>query len=343
MTPTTGDDVCETVSQEFRFHRYHTERLRRKNQEASNEQGGFGFNNSCLVDGNFLGVNPQITTGTFANSEALNETNKDISEHRIRNCFASLPLSPHRPTNVLENLINCTVVVDENGNIKSAEGSPETKYQSRVQVDLGTTLLLRNIQNSCIVIQNSLPALHIDNVHYTQIYVQRAVESTIHVTKAIDSDLVVLCPARQLRIHRAIRLQVTIGDHVGGEDQPKDNAQSPAGATTVRSSTHGWNSGSIILEHSKHVTFIVPTEAVQEGSSFPLFVNSLWMSVIKDFGWLRTSAPSPNFSIQGIAAAVSHQVSYQETDSSATASNLKALPTTSRYSDEDDDDDDDEL
>jgi hypothetical protein len=67
------------------------------------------------------------------------------------------------------------------------------------------------------------------------------------------------------------------------------------------------------------------------------------MSVIKDFGWLRTSAPSPNFSIQGIAAAVSHQVSYQETDSSAAASNLKALPTTSRYSDEDDDDDDDEL
>jgi hypothetical protein len=333
MTKNAVNDVSEPVSQTFRFHRYHAELLRRKNLELRNEQVGDCCNDKGLVNRNILVVN------------------EDMSKNHLRNAFALLSTTPSGvKTNILENLINCMIVVDEDGNINRVGGSShKMDHCFPLHVDLEMTLLLRNIQNSRIEIRNHLPALHIVNVHHTQIHVQSVVESAIHVTKAIDSDLFIKYPARQLRIHQAIRLQVTLGQ------QPEDNQQSPAAGTTTRSTSVGWNPGSIILEHSKHATFYVPAGAIREGSSFPLPTNSVWMSIIKDFGWLRTSVPSPNFSIQGIAATdLQHvdlprqQAQHLESDThttntSVSESELNVLPTSKRVSDEDNHDEDDEL
>jgi hypothetical protein len=361
MRANAVDGVCETetVHQTFRFHRYHAELLRRKSQEAIHGQAEDGFDDNCPLDGNSLLVKPQSTTDSSnAMSERHNDDNKDISNNQICNAFASIPSSTRSTTNnILENLVNCTIVLDENGNINPAGGSPDKKHHHPTQVDLQTTLLLRNIQNSRIVIQNSLPALHIVNVYHTQIHVHGVVESAIQVTKAIDSHLVIIYPARQLRIHQAIRLNITLGDSTVGNGQPKDDSQSTTKTTTRPSAWDGWNPGSIILEHSKHVTFYVPIGDVNEGSSSHV-TNASWMSIIKDFGWLRTSAPSPNYSVQGIDASASQKMIVhcqqvqgiediescsQATNSAVSASNLNILSTTSHDNDEDDHYDDDEL
>jgi hypothetical protein len=191
----------------------------------------------------------------------------------------------------------------------------------------------------------SLPALHIVNVAHTQIDVQVPVATAVHVTKAVDSHLCLPHAAQQLRIHQASRLQVTL-------------RQDDADGTT-------WNKGSIILEHSKHVTFCVPSVMPAKGAdseaSSPLEAASeqYWISVIKDFGWLRAGIPSPNFVIQTILedspltdAQRADSPPNNNTEVGSGAANAEAPKTESAFStqqlhnskdDSSDQEDDDEL
>jgi hypothetical protein len=53
--------------------------------------------------------------------------------------------------------------------------------------------------------------------------------------------------------------------------------------------TLGWNPGAVILENASNVTFSVPPSSNQ---------NNVWsQKIVKDFGWLRSGVPSPNFEI----------------------------------------------
>mmetsp|Transcript_19514 Transcript_19514/g.36390 ORF Transcript_19514/g.36390 Transcript_19514/m.36390 type:complete len:178 (-) Transcript_19514:16-549(-) len=125
-----------------------------------------------------------------------------------------------------------------------------------------------------------LPALHIVGLHKSHVEVMGRVSTAIHVTDGEEqSSLTIVHPAQQLRIHHVSDFSVHLNIRLPTTD-PCDQ----------------WKPGSIILEHSEKVVFLVPSSSVSK---------DYWSQVlIKDFQWLRTGIPSPNFEIQVVTPAI---------------------------------------
>ncbi|KAG7366749.1 hypothetical protein IV203_029419 [Nitzschia inconspicua] len=283
-------DSSRQAGPSFQFHRYRAElakRQRHSHQQLCGDE--LDSVHSPLHRKN-------VVKDGDASTSALSSTSDGASPP------STLSISTSQNVNILENVSNSEIFVHANGNVgarsmtSTSQGSNSSAVSSfePKTLDIQSTLLLRNLQFCHINIRSddsnppSLPALHMDNVHHTSIHVQWRIATTIHVTKAVDSQLKLKYAAQQLRIHQAGRLQVVLE----GNDNGNISAE--------------WNKGSIILEHSKHVNFVVPSgiEVTASGDmssnelDFAVAADQYWRSVIKDFGWLRAGSVSPNFTIQ---------------------------------------------
>ncbi|KAG7352688.1 hypothetical protein IV203_008736 [Nitzschia inconspicua] len=288
------DSSCQ-AGPSFQFHRYRAELAKRQQRHCQQQFSGDELDSvhSPLHRKN-------VVKDGDASTSALSSTSDGASSP------STLSISTSQNVNILENISNSEIFVHANGNVEArsmtstSQGSNSSTVNSfePKTLDIQSTLLLRNLQFCHIIIWSdennppSLPALHMDNVHHTSIHVQWRIATTIHVTKAVDSQLKLKYAAQQLRIHQAGRLQVVLERNDNGNTSPE------------------WNKGSIILEHSKHVNFAVPS-GIEVTTSGDMSSNELdlataadqyWRSVIKDFGWLRAGSVSPNFTIQFISS-----------------------------------------
>ncbi|CAB9512101.1 expressed unknown protein [Seminavis robusta] len=136
----------------------------------------------------------------------------------------------------------------------------------------GGSLLIVNIQHSCIQLQNSFQELHISNVSHSTIRVDSdtAISGALHMTNCNHVDIHVKS-FHQLRIHESNNLKIHIAD--------------------------AERSGGAIMEESNNVVFSIAPKTPTASSRQSQEHSKCELLDVKDFSWLHRGVPSPNFRV----------------------------------------------
>jgi hypothetical protein len=136
-----------------------------------------------------------------------------------------------------------------------------------------------------------LPAVHIKHIfNNTNIEIlEKSSSSTttatemavIHITNVQQfSTISINRPVQQLRVHQVQDFTIHL--------LHAPAANNIGGGIDSHGSSSAWKPGSIILEDSKNVLFVIPSTSSED---------YFWFHVIKDFQWLRRGIRSPNFNV----------------------------------------------
>jgi predicted nucleic acid-binding Zn-ribbon protein len=311
MTPSSIDDDGAPV---FRFHRYRAELARHQQKQPRQDE-----------DGNSI----------KANADTEHRNIDETGEMALSKSEQAPKLTDSTSTggsSCIENMSHVTIVIAQDGAVhvepKKATGvrptmstgtpekcsSQDTATKRPEKVDVETALLIRNLDHCEVTIHAALPTLHILDISYTAIHVLGTVASSVHLTKAFQqSSLCLKHVAQQLRMHQVLQFTVYLA------------------LPNTLNTTKTWNKGSIILEDSKQVTFVVPSEDEDPSTT----LQDWQQNIVKDFGWLRAGLPSPNFTVL--------QQQEQTEEGNAIKGSIQKADSADEGNDADDDDDDDEL
>jgi hypothetical protein len=162
----------------------------------------------------------------------------------------------------------------------------------------------------------TLPALHLKEFKQVTIAIFGSITQVIHITHIKQrSSLRLSSQVQQLRIHQAHDFTIDLFSN-NNTDNKKN--------VTI------WNQGSIIVEDSKNVTFVIPSTSSEE---------YFWFQVIKDFQWLRKGIKSPNINVikaEDIPSKDSSEIS-------AVPVNVDGTEHQGENDDDDEEDEEDEL
>jgi Tubulin binding cofactor C len=179
----------------------------------------------------------------------------------------------------LKDLFNVQIMVGASGNVTvQSQQQDQTPSAIPLTIRAGTPLHLWNLTGCHVTVQlQPLPALYLIGLTETTVIVSSSVASAVHITDCHKSVLQMVHVAQQMRIHKSNQLSINLS-------QP-------------------WTQGAIIMEDSKQLEFQVQVsttdssdeaEEEEEDKSNNAYHHLL---DVKDFNWLRTGIPSPNFTV----------------------------------------------